>query len=87
MHAYSETVNMQTSMDIQGVAFDQLYGVALMGEGCHAFIVLELKIHGGAEMKIQVGIISLSMRPLWQGFTINIRDTIIIITSVPFNSR
>ena len=51
MHAYSETGNMQTSMEAQDVAFDLLYGVALMGEGCHAFIVLELGFMAGLRWK------------------------------------
>lgn len=32
-------------MEAHGVAFDLLYGVALMGEGYHAFVVVELVTH------------------------------------------
>jgi hypothetical protein len=35
---------MELAMEGHGVAFDLLYGVAVMEEGCYAFVVVELGI-------------------------------------------
>ena len=58
-------------MEGQGGVFDLLCGVAVMGRGGYAFVVVELGIHDyRAEIYDQV---SLSIGPLYRGFTINIQ--------------
>lgn len=60
---------MELAMEEQGVAFDLLCGVAVMGRGGYAFVVVELGIHDyRAEIYDQV---SLSIGPYIEGFTIN----------------